>query len=59
MRLSEKRDEMRFPDGIKCPDCDCPHLPVYYTRHRDGATIRVRHCRHCGRRVITRERAAA
>ncbi len=44
------------PIGVECPDCGCRHLPVYYTRARRGFILRIRHCRNCGRRVITRER---
>ena len=42
--------------GLECPTCGCRHLPVLYTRHRDKQTIRVRQCRNCGRRIVTRER---
>lgn len=43
-------------DRLRCPSCHCEHLPVQYTRHQLGHIMRVRKCRHCGRRVITRER---
>lgn len=43
------------PEGPMCPSCHCRHLPVYATRHRLNFTIRIRFCRHCGRRVVTRE----
>jgi hypothetical protein len=56
--LSELR--WRTPDGpeggLKCPKCECRHLPVYYTRHVDGTVRRVRRCRHCGYELTTRER---
>ena len=42
--------------GLECPNCGCKHLPVYYTRHRPGYVMRVRRCRHCGRRMLTKER---
>jgi hypothetical protein len=42
---------------LACPTCGCHHLPVYYNKHRGGVHIRVRICRHCGRRVTTWERA--
>ncbi|MFW5832857.1 MAG: hypothetical protein ACOCYE_02015 [Pseudomonadota bacterium] len=45
-------------DRLACPKCGCAHLPVRYTRHRDGYTQRVRECRHCQRRIITREKLA-
>jgi DNA-directed RNA polymerase subunit M/transcription elongation factor TFIIS len=40
---------------ISCPRCGCQHLPVLYTRHRNGGTERFRECRHCGKRIRTRE----
>ncbi len=43
--------------GLVCPKCGCQHLPVYYSRPKKGYILRVRACRHCGRRVVTRERA--
>ena len=43
------------PPGLECPDCGCAHLPVHYTRKRNGHILRVRLCRHCGRRIVTRE----
>ncbi|TVQ33892.1 MAG: hypothetical protein EA376_01270 [Phycisphaeraceae bacterium] len=42
--------------GVVCPSCGCAHLPVQYTRRRSGFIMRVRQCRHCGRRIVTRER---
>ncbi len=58
---SALRDEKPADDpiGVSCPTCGCEHLPVYYTRkRRGGKIIRVRICRHCGRRVLTTERVA-
>jgi transcriptional regulator NrdR family protein len=43
------------PGGLRCPRCACPHLPVLYTRYRPQKIVRVRKCRHCGRRMITYE----
>lgn len=44
--------------GITCPRCGCADLRVYYTRRKANGTImRSRECRHCGRRVVTKERA--
>jgi transcriptional regulator NrdR family protein len=43
--------------GLICPKCGCADLRVMYTRHRVGVVLRARDCRHCGRRIITRERA--
>ena len=44
--------------GINCPRCGCSDLRVYYTRRKPNGTImRSRECRHCGRRIVTRERA--
>jgi len=44
------------PRGLRCPQCGCGHLPVLYTRQQRDHVLRVRCCRDCGRRVVTRER---
>jgi len=49
------RRENSEPLGLRCRACGCPHLPVLYTRRKPGHILRVRRCRHCGRRMITRE----
>lgn len=44
--------------GLACRACGCRHFTVYYTRPGPaGAIIRVRHCRHCGKPITTREAA--
>ncbi len=43
--------------GIECPKCGCHHFEVLYTRPIIGQIKRVRACRHCGRRMVTFERA--
>jgi transcriptional regulator NrdR family protein len=43
--------------GIECPRCGCRHFRVVYTRPRNNAIVRLRECRHCGRRVLTREQS--
>lgn len=44
--------------GLSCPSCGCRHLPVVKTRPGWGGRImRVRECRHCGRRLTTFERS--
>jgi len=51
------RDKTTRDDlGLACPSCGCRHLPVWYTRQKPGYVLRVRLCRHCGRRLTTRER---
>lgn len=42
--------------GIHCPSCQGRRLAACYTRHRPGATIRVRKCTACGHRIRTAER---
>lgn len=44
--------------GLECPSCGCRDLRVYYTRQRPSHIMRVRLCRHCGRRIVTRETLA-
>lgn len=41
--------------GLECPRCGCRHFRVIYTQPRNGFILRRRECRHCGRRVTTRE----
>lgn len=43
--------------GIECPRCGCRDLRVYNTRRVGRVVRRIRVCRHCGRRVITTEKA--
>ncbi|MCP4248062.1 MAG: hypothetical protein GY778_13530 [bacterium] len=53
--VAEERDAQERP-GIACPECGCKHLPVSSTRPGPGdMRTRVRYCRNCGRRVVTRE----
>jgi len=53
----DARDKPARDDlGLTCPSCGCRHLPVWYTRQKPGYVLRVRLCRHCGRRVTSRER---
>lgn len=45
------------PDrGLRCSQCGCGHFEVVYTRQRKNAIIRRRECRHCGRRITTKEK---
>ncbi len=44
------------PRGLVCPHCACRHFEVVYTRPAHDGVTRVRACRHCGRRLTTRER---
>lgn len=44
------------PLGLKCRECGCCDLRVYYTRGtKDGRVRRVRKCRHCGTEKTTFE----
>ena len=43
-------------DGLRCPYCGCRDLPVSHTRPAPrGKTKRVRYCRNCHSKVVTRE----
>jgi len=42
--------------GPECPACGCRDLRVDHTRRRGQRIVRIRYCRHCGRRVITVEK---
>ena len=50
-----KLESCKHTEGIECPRCGCRHLHVVYTRHRNKRILRVRECRHCGRRIKTYE----
>lgn len=42
--------------GLVCPKCGCQHFRVVYLKRLPkGVLMRRRECRHCGRRVCTRE----
>ena len=42
--------------GLSCRACGCQHLRVVYLRRLpNGQVLRRRECRHCSRRVTTRE----
>ena len=44
--------------GLSCRGCGCQHLKVVYLRRLpNGRGLRRRQCRHCSRRVTTRESA--
>jgi hypothetical protein len=51
--------EMRARDdlGLVCGTCGCRHFLTVYTRPKRGHIQRLKECRHCGRRIVTRERA--
>jgi len=55
LRLSELqgRDER----GLMCRKCGCRHFYTIYTRPKPGCILRQKECRHCGTRMVTRERA--
>jgi len=43
--------------GLRCRECGCRDLRVYYTRKlTDGRIRRVRVCRHCGKKLTSPER---
>lgn len=42
--------------GIKCPDCGCPHWYTRRTIKVAGMVKRERRCRHCGYPMTTFER---
>ena len=43
--------------GLECRACGCRHFEVLYTRPWPNGIMRVRRCRHCGKRLMTRETA--
>lgn len=47
---------MGQPDnGIKCPVCHCHDMRCYRTIRNQDKIVRIRVCRHCGKRVVTHE----
>jgi transcriptional regulator NrdR family protein len=43
------------PRGLCCPRCGCYDLRRAYTRKQPRRIMRVRTCRHCGKRIVTYE----
>lgn len=43
------------PLGVPCPRCGCCDQRVVETRRKRGRIVRIRNCRHCGKRIITTE----
>ena len=44
--------------GLVCRACGCQHFRVVYLKRLlAGVVMRRRECRHCGKRIITREAA--
>jgi len=42
--------------GLVCRACGCQHFRVVYVRPLpNGVVLRRRECRHCGKRMTTRE----
>ena len=52
-RLSEMQGAAQ--GGLVCRQCGCRHFEVLYTRRRPDSVKRVRQCRSCGKRLVTRE----
>jgi hypothetical protein len=42
--------------GLECPECGCRHFETIKSEQRPWGILRRKACRHCGRRVTTRER---
>jgi hypothetical protein len=54
LRLSDLQN--RDAVGLACRKCGCRHFETVYTRPKPGCITRLRACRHCGHRMLTRER---
>jgi len=46
------------PGGLVCRACGCRHFRVVYVKRIAAGLLRVRECRHCGKRMRTRETSA-
>ena len=45
--------------GLVCRACGCQHFYVVYLKCLpNGVLMRLRECRHCGKRITTRESAS-
>ncbi|MBM4020278.1 MAG: hypothetical protein FJ288_18485 [Planctomycetes bacterium] len=55
LRLSDLQG--RDDRGLVCRKCGCRHFYTIYTRAKPGCILRLKECRHCGQRMVTRERA--
>lgn len=55
-RLEEPERPVEPELGIRCRSCGCRHMPVFSTRRRPNQIIRIRVCRFCGKRNLTREK---
>ncbi len=56
MSTAAAMSEQSEKQGVACPTCGCRHLDVLYTRLGYRSRQRVRLCRHCGRRILTKEK---
>ena len=56
LHVPPKPDDDDPLKGLECRNCGCRHFYVVYTRAHVGCITRRRECRHCGRRIMTRER---
>ncbi len=45
--------------GLVCRACGCQHFRVVYLKRLpNGVVMRLRECRHCAKRITTRESAS-
>jgi DNA-directed RNA polymerase subunit RPC12/RpoP len=54
-------EELRDPaegNGLVCPKCNCTNFAVNYTRRKKNSIVRLRVCRNCGSKLLTRETPA-
>lgn len=56
MSVDEKTNEEQ--QGLECRDCGCRHLPVDRTVRSGNTVRRYRHCRNCGKHIVSVERIA-
>lgn len=58
MTTNRITDDQKQSFGLECLTCGCRHFRVGWTRQQDKRIMRVRFCRHCGRRLVTYEKPA-
>ena len=54
MANEPKNSETKF-QSLECPRCGCRHMYTVETKSTPHRIIRIRQCRHCGRRIKTYE----
>ncbi len=44
-------------EGLQCRACGCRHFYCDHTERKGRMIVRYKHCRNCGKKIVTTERA--